>query len=416
MILKNISLGFQVRMILTLILTMCLSGTNSLLYCQSKKAELEKKRSSLEKNIKYTEQLLNETRKNKEATINQVVILDSRISKREQLIDVIGEDIERIRIEILQKEQRISQLSSELGELRDQYGKMINRAFRSRNSYSKLTFVIASENFNQAIRRLKYLQQITQHRKQQIEKIENTRKEIGKMVNSLKQDEEKKLKLLGIKSNEIDQLKLEKDQKSVLMANLSDQEKKLRRQLDEDKKAAQKLREAIEKIIAEEIGSSEKAAGKTSKTGSFMLTPDDARLSGNFSSNIGRLPWPAEKGMLSSSFGEHPHPTLKGIKTQNNGINILTQPGQEARSVFDGTVTRVFPVPGFNNVVIIRHGEYLTVYSNLESVAVKAGDKVKTKQIIGTIFTDPEESKTELHFELWKGKTLLNPETWLTKF
>lgn len=383
---------------------------------QSKKAELEKKRSTLEKNIKYNEELLNKTRKTKEATLNQVILLDSRITKREQLIDIIGEDIERIRVEIIQKEKRIGQLSSELKELRKQYGDMINRAYRSRSSYDKLMFVIASENFNQAIRRMKYLQQITQHRKQQIEKIETTRKEISSIVNSLKLDEEKKLKLLGIKSTEIDQLKSEKDQKSSMMLSLSDQEKKLRKQLDEDKKAARQLKDAIEKIIAEEIGSSEKKTGNTSRKGDFMLTPEDALLSGNFSSNRGRLPWPTEKGLISSSFGEHPHPSLKGIKTQNNGINILTQPAQVARSIFDGTVTRVFTVPGYNYVVIVRHGEFLSVYSNLASVAVKAGDKVKTKQTLGVVYTDTEELKTELHFELWRGKSLLDPEEWLTDF
>lgn len=381
---------------------------------QSKKAELEKKKSSLEKSIKYTEDLLDQTRKTKESTINQVVILGSRISKREQLITVIEEDIEQIRLEIALKEARIEELTDELKELKDQYARMISRAYRTRSSYDKLMFVIASENFNQAVRRMKYLQQITQYRKQQAEKIESTRNELNKMVTSLKLDEEKKQRLIGVKTSEIDRLAKEKEQKNAVMASLTDQEKKLRKKLEEDKKAARQLNEAIAKIIREEISSAEKKTENTSKKGDFALTPEDARLSGNFEGNMGRLPWPAEKGILASSFGEHAHPTLKGIKTQNNGINILTQPGQEARAVFDGTVTRVFSVPGYNNVVIIRHGEYLTVYSNLETVYVKTGQSVKTKQAIGIIFTDADESKTELHFELWKGKTLLDPGNWLS--
>jgi murein DD-endopeptidase MepM/ murein hydrolase activator NlpD len=146
----------------------------------------------------------------------------------------------------------------------------------------------------------------------------------------------------------------------------------------------------------------------------FALTPAEMQLSSSFAGNKGRLPWPTERGVVAATFGEHEHPVLKGIKTKNNGVDIATEKGRIARSVFDGEVTSTMTLPNYNNVVIIRHGEYLTVYSNLDQLYVKKGDKVKTKQKIGLIQTD-ETGKTTMHFELWQGKNLQNPEQWILK-
>ena len=168
----------------------------------------------------------------------------------------------------------------------------------------------------------------------------------------------------------------------------------------------------VEKIISEDIADSKKSDDPKTQT-ELNLKPAEEIISNNFSSNKGHLPWPTERGVVSSGFGEQEHPDLKGIKIRNNGINIITQKGSNARAVFDGEVTRILSVPNFNNVVIIRHGEYLTVYSNLDKVFVKKGAKVEIKDEIGSIFTDQENFKTELHFEIWKGKTLLDPLFWL---
>ena len=186
----------------------------------------------------------------------------------------------------------------------------------------------------------------------------------------------------------------------------------------ESEKAAKRLQKAIEDLIAEELRKARETAKKTgtkpTPENAFGLTPSEMKLSNSFAGNKGILPWPTERGVISETFGEHSHPVLKGIKTKNNGVDISTTQGATARAVFDGVVTSTMTLPNYNNVVIIRHGEFLTVYSNLREIYVKKGDKVTTKQKIGIIETD-ESGKTKLHFELWKGKILQNPEAWIAK-
>ena len=158
-----------------------------------------------------------------------------------------------------------------------------------------------------------------------------------------------------------------------------------------------------------------KASGEAAGEGAFALTPEEIELSGNFSSNKGKLPWPSEKGIISSTFGEHNHPVLKRVKIKNNGIDILTSQSEEARAIFDGTVISIRTITNTNKAIIIRHGEYFTVYSNLSEVFVQQGQKVSTKQRLGNIYTDSSGNKTELHFEIWRGKTLLNPSSWIVR-
>jgi septal ring factor EnvC (AmiA/AmiB activator) len=198
------------------------------------------------------------------------------------------------------------------------------------------------------------------------------------------------------------------------VTQLSKKEKDLQASLKEKEAAAKKLQKEIERIIAEEIRKASEREN-TEQVGGFSLTSEEVALSGDFSNNMGKLPWPVDWGVVSSTFGEHPHPVLTKVKVKNNGIDILTKQGAQARSVFNGTVTRVLSVPNNNNVVIIRHGEYLTVYSNLDQVVVKQGEQVKTGQVIGTVFTNPDEARTEIHFEVWQSKTLLDPGEWLRK-
>ena len=201
------------------------------------------------------------------------------------------------------------------------------------------------------------------------------------------------------------------------MQKLSRKERNLQKTLREKEAAAKKLQKAIQDIIAEEIRLANERAAKAGKEtvgkDEMALTPEEMALSSNFLDNKGKLPWPVEKGIISGTFGEHPHPVLSHVKVKNNGIDLLTSKGEDARAVFNGEVTRVMSVPSNNNVVIIRHGQFLTVYSNLDKVFVKKGDMVTTKQKIGTIYTSPSDSKTELHFEVWQAKSLLNPQDWL---
>ena len=294
---------------------------------------------------------------------------------------------------------------------------MIFYAYRNRSSYDRLIFIFSSEDFNQAYRRLRYFQQYGAYRRTQVQLIEQTQESLNAKEQKLAGQRTEKQGLLASAENERILLQQEQSEVNNTVEDLSRKEKELRSDLQKKRKAVANLENAIEKIIAEEIRLAEeraRAEAATSKTGSgFALTPEEMALSDNFASNKGKLPWPTERGIISSTYGEHNHPVLQRVKVINNGIDIHTDKGAIARAIFNGEVTRVISVPNFNNVVIIRHGEYLTVYSNLDEVYVSKGQRVETKQKIGLIYTNPKENKTEMHFEIWKAKDLMNPALWL---
>ena len=343
-----------------------------------------------------------------------MVILREKISSREKLIATINREINTVNKQITLNNEILKDLTNDLKKLKDEYARMIYYAYKNRNSYDRLMFVFSSKDFNQAYQRLKYFQQYTAYRETQAELIEKTQKEINQAIENLEKYKSEKLALLRLKEQERDELASERIQQNKTVKDLNAKEKELLSDLKKKEKAAKKLQKEIEKIIAEEIRLAAKKSGKKG-TSSFVLTPEEMQLSANFESNKGRLPWPLERGIISSTFGEHAHPVLKNVKTKNNGIDILTDRNSKTRTIFSGVVTRVMSIPNYNYVIMIRHGEFLSVYSNLDEVYVQKGDKVEIRQAIGRIHTDANESKTELHFELWKGKTLLNPAGWLAK-
>lgn len=381
---------------------------------QDKKKLLENDKKKIEEEILYNSKLLEETKNSKSTTINQLVILKNQINQRESLIQAINDQIKVVNDQVNLNNEILKELKSDLDNLKDEYAKMIYYAYKNRDNYDKLMFIFSSEDFNQAFKRLKYFQQYSAYRKTQVQLIEQTRQEINELLLNL--DESKKEKLVLLTSLEMERVELnsEKAQQNQTYQKLNKKEKELLATIKKKEKAAKKLQKEIEKIIAEEIRLASKKSG-TTETGSFALTPEELKLSADFTLNRGGLPWPLERGIISSTFGEHAHPVLKGVKTKNNGIDILTQENSDARTIFAGEVTRVMSIPNYNYVIMIRHGEFLSVYSNLSEVFVNKGDKVETKQQIGKIHTDSKDSKTELHFELWQGKTILNPETWLAK-
>jgi septal ring factor EnvC (AmiA/AmiB activator) len=378
------------------------------------KDSLQMKKNAIEQDIEYTTKLLEETQKVKISSMNELAVVNSKIDKREELIHTISAELIILENQMARNYSRLEDLNHELKELKDEYARMIYFAFKNRSAYDRLMFLFSSENFNQAYQRLKYFQQYSEFRKEQAAMILRKQAELEVKIAEIELQKTEKESLVDLKEKEIQHLDNEKVQKNTTLDGLRKKETDLRKNLREKETAARKLQEAIEAIIAEEIRKS--AASKpTAKGTEFSLTPEEKLLSDNFSANYGKLPWPTERGVISGTFGEHPHPVLEGIKVKNNGIDILTNSGSQARAVFDGEVSRVIVVPKYNNVVIIRHGEFLSVYSNLDQVRVKMGDIVTTKQSIGIIITDESRSRTELHFELWKGKELLNPLEWIAK-
>ena len=402
------------------------------LFAQSK-SELERKKQQLNSEIAATTKILKETQRNKAATLSQLKTLNRQIQIREQLIGTINSEINFIDKQTNQNTQTIRLLEGQLTKLKKEYAGMVLFAFRNQSSYNKLMFVFAAKDFNQAYKRLKYLQQFSDYREKQAFYIEQTQGQLSTKVTELKTKKQQKSGLLTEEQKEKKTLGLEKEDKTKIAVVLQSKEQQLKKDLKEKQAAQARLNRAIEDIIRREIDLARKKAEadarakagtkpgvKTeakpiSASSALNLTPEAAKLSADFASNMGKLPWPVEKGTITEGFGQHPHPILKGITTQNNGVDIKTNVNATVRALFAGEVTGIITIPGGQIAILVRHGEYVSVYSNLKSYSVKRGDKVTTKQAIGVAFTDTIEDQTEVHLEIWKGMTKLDPQNWLFK-
>jgi septal ring factor EnvC (AmiA/AmiB activator) len=382
---------------------------------QNKKAKLQADIIRLEKEIAYTNNLLETTRKSKSNSLEELVLLNNKINQRGKLISSIKKEIKELNTSIGKSNREIKKLNKDLKQLKEEYGKMVYYAYKNKNSADRLMFVFSAESFNQAYQRLKYLQYYSSYRKNQAALIEQTKDTLNKKLTVLETQKYSKTVLIFNQQKEIAQLSKEKSQKRTMVNRLGRKEKDLRVSLRKKRREAERLNKAIENIIADEIKLAATKKNAVKRKASIAMTPDEHIISNLFSDNKGLLPWPSARGIISGTFGEHLHPILKKVKIRNNGIDILTTRGEKARAVFDGTVISVRTITNTNRAVIIRHGEYFTVYSNLSEVLVRQGDKVKTKQDIGFINTNHKNSKTELHFEIWKGKTRLNPNKWIAK-
>ena len=389
------------------------------------------KKAKLENIIKQTSSQLNETKKNKQGYLNQISILNKQISARQELISSINLQINDIDFEAIKAKDTISRLAKNLESLKKEYSRIVYQAFKSRNEQSMLMFIFSSKSFNQAYLRIKYMQQYSLFRQQQASKILGVTRILSTKLSYLESQKREKMSLLKNKESEKLILFSEKEEQNYNINQLSQKEKMLLKTLRNNEQAVQALQNAIERIIAEElkrvtetkrkINTSSKITTTSLKVEKknteyvYSLTSEEINLSTSFEKNKGRLPWPVEKGTITDYFGEQPHAELKGIMIKNNGVNIETSQGANAKVIFDGVVTGIISIPSLNNVVIIRHGDFLSVYSNLKNVTIAKGDKVKTLQSLGTIQTDPTTNKTKIHFEIWKGKVLLNPTGWISK-
>jgi murein hydrolase activator len=421
------------------------AGAN-MLFAQKEKSTLQERKTKIEKEIRYTNQLLSETKKSKESNLNQLYLINKKINRREELIQEIGNEVSGIDGEVIRLNDTINKLSQTIAGMKKEYAQLIYNTYKNRNAYDRLMFIFSSKDFNQAYRRLKYMQQYSDYRESQAANIQKTQHLLWAKKAQYEKQKSSKLSLIHNQQLEKQQLTVEQDEKNQTIKGLSKQEKNLGRKLQENQAALRKLQLAIEAVVAEEIkkakeekaraaaATTNKSAAKTeakttTKTTSeaksatklvvepmsMSSTAEEVSLSKDFAGNRGRLPWPVDRGVIAVSFGEHAHPEFKNIKVRNNGIDIVTAADTRAKAVFPGVVSSVISIVNLNYVVIVRHGDYLTVYSNLKSVSVQKGDKVKIRQEIGTLFTDSEENKTLLHFELWHGTYAQNPEVWISK-
>lgn len=394
-----------------LVIICCATSANA----QNKK-ELEEKKQKLQKEIALTNKLLNETQKTKGLTLDELLKLKSKINARTDLITAINSEMNFINKEIKQNDETIKHLEAELIRLKAEYAKIIYYAFKHRSSFDKMMFVFASKDFNQAYKRLKYIQQYTEYRKSQAKEITTTQETLQQKIAELHKIQQEKTVLVSLEEQEKQKLAVEKSEQETIVNKLQGQEQELKKKLQQNEEAALKLQKAIQRIIEEEIRKAREAAkkaGKTTESKGFPMTPEALKLSNSFASNKGQLPWPVIEGVITAKFGQHPHPVLEGIVLNNNGIDISTTQGAKARAIFEGEVSSVAIIPGEGKVVMIRHGEYLSVYSYMNDVYVKKGDQITTKQELGLLVNESGKSKTQVHIEIWKGMTKLNPEYWI---
>lgn len=392
-------------------------------FSQKSRSQLEKEIKTLQDDIATTNKLLKQTSKDKEMTLNEVSLLDKKIKQREQLIKAYNEQIAVLDKDILKGQGNIKTLNADLKNLRKEYAQMVSFAYKNRSHYDKLEFIFASNDFNQAFSRLRYIRQFTDARKTKMNQISTTEQRITGEVEASQKAREEQAAMLADEKTQQAELKKEKEQLNNQIAALKKKEGQLQQDIKQKQQETKKLQKAIDDIIAEEIRlANEKAKkeaeakGKKAEGGKgIALTPAEKTLSTSFSANKGKLPWPVERGVISSSYGKHTSVVSDKVTVTNTGIDIATEGNAQARAVFDGVVTSVTKLSGSNTVVIIRHGDYFTVYSNIEEAIVKRGDNVKTKQNLGRIHTNKAENKTELHFELLKGTERDNPESWLSK-
>ncbi|GAB4288353.1 MAG: peptidoglycan DD-metalloendopeptidase family protein [Marinilabiliales bacterium] len=371
--------------------------------------ELENKKKKTEQEIQYTNKLLKEVKQNKQNTLHHLSLIEKKIVMRKELINSIKNEIQILEQKIQDNQQIINSLEEDLNKLKQEYARLIYYAYKHRDKYTRWMYILSSKSIDQAYKRLKYLQLITQYRIKQAIAIEATQKLLQKKQQQLALQKEEKEKLIQQQKKETNVLYSEKSDQNKLIEKLSQEEKKLRKELEKKRKAARDLNNAIEKLIAEE------AAKSHNTDGTYKLTPEEKLISDQFDANKGRLPWPTQKGVIIESFGQHEHKTLKNVIVNNDGVSIATSKGAKARAIFNGVVKMVVTIPGKHKVVIIRHGEYLSVYSNLSEVYVTAGDNVSTKEEIGVIYTNEEDNSTVLDLQIRKGKIKLNPSLWLAK-
>jgi murein hydrolase activator len=373
-------------------------------------SDLQQKKQSAAREIELTTKLLNQAQQQEKASLNRLQLINNNISQRNELIGSLNGEVRLYQGFIADNRLVIDMLKSDLEKMKSEYAELIRLTYISKNTGNYLLFLLSAENFNQAYRRMLYMRRYTTIRNTQLEAMNAVQQLLNDKVEQLEQHTQTRRQLLAEAQTEAQKLQQEKNSQNQEVQKLKSQQRDLRQKLEQQRRAEQQLEREIQKIIEEEANKNRKAGAPA-----FALTPEQKLIGDNFEQNKLRLPWPVERGVITEKFGIHRHAVLQNVQVRNNGISITTESGSRARAVFNGEVSRVFGITGGNSAVIIRHGNYLTVYSNLREVTVKSGDKVSVRQNIGTIYTDSDDGKTILKFQIWKENQKLNPEEWLGK-
>ena len=386
-----------------------------------KQRKLEEQKQQIQKEIATFRQLLqNETKKEK-SVLTAIANQKARIRLSEKLISTTAKQMRLLDDDIYLTQLQINKLNRELNVLKEDYAKMIVKSYKSRNDQSRVMFVLSSQNFLQAYKRIQYMKQYAGFRKMQGDEIQEKQENLKQAMTRLEANKKEKEKVLAESEAEKKELEIQKQEQEKLVKLIQKDKKKYAVDINKKQKEAKAIDAQIKKLIAEAIAeANRKNAAKTgvktptaTASSKFVLTPEGKIVSDNFKSNKGKLPWPVEKGYVYNKFGIRPHPTERNLTINNSGVEIATEKGSNARAVFEGEVLQIQVIKGTNRkIVIIQHGDFMTIYQNLETVNVRTGDKVAFKQNLGRIATDAS-GKAIIKFLITQNVTTLNPELWL---
>jgi septal ring factor EnvC (AmiA/AmiB activator) len=423
------------------------------------KAQLERERRNNLRKIQETNQVLSQTTQRKQASLGELNVIKEKLTVKKTVIRNISTQLQGLETGVRQTTRQVQQTQQTLAELRTEYARLLYGASKTANGFNRLMFLFASDSFNEFALRLRYIRQYTEERQNQARRIMMAQQQLHQQLTGLTRQQQRKQSLLGSQLAESQNLLSLKTQQDEMVQQLSQREQDLRRELEERQQAVARLDNLIAVRVREEIARAARAArlaarrrelaqrnrtraassGRNSRSSSggdasanperdapetaaeaaedrrasrVALTPETSLLSSSFAGNRGRLPWPVGRGFISQRFGRHPHPVLRHVVVENRGIDIQTGAGQDVRACFDGTVLTVASIAGMNNIVMIQHGDYFTVYAKLRSVSVHEGQHVNARQAIGTVATN-NEGAAEVQFQVWHNSANLNPENWL---
>lgn len=380
----------------------------------SEQKALESKRAQLQKEIDDINRLLFAEKKERGTVLDQMEALDKKINVREQLIRVTNQQSNLLNRQINANVKKISKLREDLRLLKEDYAAMIRKSYQNRSQQSRLMFLLSSENFFQAFKRLQYMKQYTEYRKAQGEEIVAKTDDLARLNKDLNEERKVKEVLIAQNRKAKNQLFREIKTQKELLATIRKNESKYTAEIQKKQREARKIDRQIEKLIKSAIAAANKKANSGKEDLSkFVLTPEATLVANSFTANKGKLIWPVEKGIKSQGFGVYSDPVYPGIKHESNGVIIATDQDAKARAIFQGEVIAILSVPGGNKGVQIKHGNFISTYYNLSEVYVKKGDKVLAKKELGKIYTNRNNGQTRLKFYLYKDTSRLNPEEWV---
>ncbi len=396
----------QHRIIRLIRITVMAAG---MLFCSSAKGqsvnEHKNRINKIEQEIEYLNKQISNTQKKHKNTMEELVFIQQKVANRKKILAELDRQLSSQNNEIASKTKNITALENRLDTLEHYYKHLILNSYKHRDSRLWFMYILSSDNIEQGYRRWKYLKNYSKSINDQGAQIKQMREELIARKSELLQLRSETLKAQQSRGKEYDKLLKEESKSKSYAKTLAANQSKYRKQMEQKRKEAQRLNKEIEKMLAEAV------KAKNTSIASKEQKESNIILSSNFQSNKGKLPWPV-KGAIVEHFGQHNHPLFKGVKMPfNNGINISTSPGAKVQVVFDGTITRVIAIPGYNQCVLVQHGNYYTFYCKLANVSVKVGDKVKTGDTLGTLSIS--QNTSTLHFELWQNTTKQNPALWL---